>query len=239
MRDGGVPSVVIPPSAGGFYRDIAADMAGPCRLRRRRALDVKVARAAAEARSGVAFLRGIPGAVGETAAGRAARAYGGPVKHVFVSARAVAGDEPQVVTNGPAEMAFAYRRCGAPADRLHPGALCRLGGGPGRDPVRDAGITEQRFRHPQRSTPRSPSTLQEPARPLGLAAGRRGGVPKVQPIGAAQVTAAPAPSFASPSLGGATAADIETLGETVRERVKATRRGGRWSGRSSSWGVPV
>ena len=77
-------------------------------------LDVKLAQAAAEAGiAGLAFYRGIPGAVGG-ALRMNAGAYGAETKDVLVSCRGIdrTGDL-RVFTN--ADMGFTYRRC----------ALCR------------------------------------------------------------------------------------------------------------------
>ncbi|MDQ0471630.1 UDP-N-acetylmuramate dehydrogenase [Labrys wisconsinensis] len=231
VRDGGVPGVVI--RLGRGFQDIAAD--GLAVSAGAGAPDVKVARAAAEAGiRGLAFLRGIPGAVGG-ALRMNGGAYGGEVKDVFVSARAVARDG-RVVTLGPAEMAFAYRRCGAPADLVFTQA--RFAGSAG-DPAEILAemqkITEQRSATQPVNTRTGGSTFKNPpgrsAWQLVDGAGCRG-----LTIGAAQVS--PLHTNFLVNLGGATAADIETLGETVRERVKAT------SGVELEWeikrvGVPV
>src|SRR6185503_10635309 len=77
------------------------------------ALDAAVARAAAEAGiGGLEFLRGIPGTVGG-ALKMNAGCYGREIKDVFVEAKVVDG-RGNIVTLKPDDMAFVYRKTGAP-----------------------------------------------------------------------------------------------------------------------------
>jgi UDP-N-acetylmuramate dehydrogenase len=215
VRDGGVPGVVI--RLGRGFGEVAA--ADGARIRAGAAVpDVKVARAAQEAAiAGLAFLRGIPGAVGG-ALRMNGGAYGGETKDVLVAARGVdrAG---AIKTFANADMHYAYRHCGVPEEVIFTQALFQ--GAPG-DPAVIAAemdkITESREATQPIKSRTGGSTFKNPAGhkawQLIDAAGCRG-----LTIGAAQVS--PMHCNFLINLGGATAADIETLGETVRERVKA------------------
>src|SRR6202035_4343978 len=106
VRDGGVPGVVI--RLGRGFSDIAVE---GTRLRVGAAVpDVRVARAAQEAGvAGLAFMRGIPGAVGG-ALRMNGGAYGRETKDVLVEARGVdRGGAVRIFTN--AVMGFSYRHC--------------------------------------------------------------------------------------------------------------------------------
>jgi UDP-N-acetylmuramate dehydrogenase len=179
--------------------------------------DVKVARAAQEAGiSGLAFLRGIPGAIGG-ALRMNGGAYGGETKDALVEARGVdrRGRLRQLTL---ADMHYSYRHCGAPDDIIFTQAL--LQGAPG-----DAGaiaaemdkITESREATQPVKSRTGGSTFKNPPRhkawQLIDAAGCRG-----LTIGDAQVSTLHCNFLIN--RGGASAADIETLGETVRRRVK-------------------
>jgi UDP-N-acetylmuramate dehydrogenase len=214
VRDGGVPGVVIRLGRG-FGEVVVEDGA---RIRAGTAVpDVKVARAAQEASiAGLAFLRGIPGAVGGVLRMNGG-AYGGETKDVLIEARAV--DRAGTIhTLGNADMHYAYRHCGAPEDIVFTQALFQ--GAPG-DPAAIAAdmdkITESREATQPIKSRTGGSTFKNPpghkAWQLIDAAGCRG-----LTIGAAQVS--PMHCNFLINLGGATAADIETLGETVRQRVK-------------------
>jgi UDP-N-acetylmuramate dehydrogenase len=215
VRDGGVPGVVIRLGRG-FGEVVVEDGA---RIRAGAAVpDVKVARAAQEAAiAGLAFLRGIPGAVGG-ALRMNGGAYGGETKDVLFAARGV--DRAGTLrTFANADMRYAYRHCGVPEDVVFTQALFQ--GSPG-DPAAIAAemdkITESREATQPIKSRTGGSTFKNPpghkAWQLIDAAGCRG-----LTIGAAQVSEMHCNFLIN--LGGATAADIETLGETVRERVKA------------------
>jgi UDP-N-acetylmuramate dehydrogenase len=231
VRDGGVEGVVIRlgKGFGAIATDATTVTAGAA------APDVKVARAAAEAGiAGLSFLRGIPGAIGG-ALRMNGGAYGGEVKDVFVSARGVRRDG-SIVTLGPADMAFAYRKCGAPDDIVFTEG--RFEGRPGDRQAILAemqAITDQRSASQPVNTRTGGSTFKNPpghsAWKLVDEAGCRG-----LRVGDAQVS--PMHTNFLVNLGAATASDIETLGETVRQRVKDR------SGVSLEWeirriGVPV
>src|SRR6201981_1389872 len=107
VRDGGVPGVVI--RLGRGFSEIAVEGA---RVRVGAAVpDVRVARAAQEAGiAGLAFMRGIPGAVGG-ALRMNGGAYGRETKDVLTEARGV-DRSGAIGTFTNAEMGFNYRHCG-------------------------------------------------------------------------------------------------------------------------------
>jgi len=180
--------------------------------------DVKVARAAQEAGiAGLSFLRGIPGAIGG-ALRMNAGAYGGETKDRLVSARGVDG-RAAVGDYSNAEMGFGYRHCGVAEDVIFTEALFQ--GEPGdRDQIAAEmnKITESREASQPVKSRTGGSTFKNPpghkAWQLIDAAGCRG-----LRIGDAQVSELHCNFLIN--LGDAAARDIETLGETVRERVKA------------------
>jgi UDP-N-acetylmuramate dehydrogenase len=215
VRDGGVPGVVI--RLGRGFGEVA--VVDGARIRAGAAVpDVKVARAAQEAAiAGLSFLRGIPGAVGG-ALRMNGGAYGGETKDVLIEARAIdRAGTIHTLTN--VDMRYAYRHCGVPDDVIFTQALFQ--GAPG-DPTVIAAemdkITESREATQPIKSRTGGSTFKNPpghkAWQLIDAAGCRG-----LTIGAAQVSQMHCNFLIN--LGGATAADIETLGETVRERVNA------------------
>jgi UDP-N-acetylmuramate dehydrogenase len=213
VRDGGVPGVVI--RLGRGFGEIAIE---DVRVRAGGALpDVKVARTAQEAGiAGLSFLRGIPGAIGG-ALRMNGGAYGRETKDTLIEARAVdrAG---RVHVLGNADMHYAYRHCGAPDDYIFTQATFR---GERGDPVVIAAemdkITELREATQPIKSRTGGSTFKNPpghrAWQLIEAAACRG-----LRIGDAQVSDMHCNFLIN--LGKATAADIETLGEAVRRRVK-------------------
>lgn len=217
VRDGGVPGVVIRLSAKGFGE---VTVEGGYRLRVGAATpDVKAARTAAEAGiDGLAFYRGIPGAIGG-ALRMNAGAHGGETKDALVEARGVdrSGDI-RVFSN--ADMGFAYRHCAAPGDVIFTQALFQ--GRPG-DPKAILAemdrITEAREAAQPIKEKTGGSTFKNPeghkAWRLIDEAGCRGLI-----VGDAQVSEMHCNFLIN--RGAATAADIEALGETVRRRVRET-----------------
>ena len=215
VRDGGVPGVVI--RLGRGFGDIAVE---GLNLRAGAAVpDVKVARAAQEAGlSGLSFLRGIPGGIGG-ALRMNGGAYGREVKDALLEARAVdrAG---RVHTLSNDEMGFSYRHCAVSEGCVFTQALFRAERGDAALIAAEMEkITEAReATQPVRSRTGG-STFKNPpgqkAWQLIDAAGCRG-----LRVGDAQVSEMHTNFLIN--LGKATAADIETLGETVRRRVKET-----------------
>jgi UDP-N-acetylmuramate dehydrogenase len=213
VRDGGVPGVAV--RLGRGFNAIAAEnlnvRAGAA------APDVRVARAAQEAGiAGLSFMRGIPGGIGG-ALRMNGGAYGRETKDALVEARAVdRRGRTHVLTN--ANMGFSYRHCGAPDDFIFTQALFA---GQRGDPAVIAAemekITESREATQPIKSRTGGSTFKNPpgqkAWQLIDAAGCRG-----LRIGDAQVSEMHCNFLIN--LGNATAANIETLGETVRARVR-------------------
>ena len=216
VRDGGVPGVVI--RLGRRFSDITVEEGS--RIRAGAAVpDVKVARAAQEAAiAGLSFLRGIPGAIGG-ALRMNGGAYGSETKDVLVAARSVDRDG-RIRSFTLAEMQYTYRHCGVPEDVIFTQALFQ--GTPGDPAVIGAEmdqITESReATQPIRSRTGGSTFKNPPGRKawqLIEAAGCRG-----LTVGAAQVSELHCNFLIN--QGGASAADIETLGEMVRSRVRET-----------------
>ncbi|MCX7310914.1 MAG: UDP-N-acetylmuramate dehydrogenase [Hyphomicrobiales bacterium] len=213
VRDGGIPGVVV--RLGRGFSEISVDgvrvVAGAA------VPDVRVARAAQEAGvAGLAFMRGIPGAVGG-ALRMNGGAYQGETKDILVEARAV-DRKGRIHTLSNADMYYTYRHCGAPEDYIFTQAV--FVGTPG-DPAAIAAamdkITESREATQPIKSRTGGSTFKNPpdrkAWQLVDAAGCRGLI-----VGGAQVSELHCNFLIN--LGNATASDIETLGETVRTRVK-------------------
>ena len=213
VRDGGVPGVTIRLGRGFNEVTIEEDRvtAGSAML------DAMVARAAQKAGlAGLAFFSGIPGTIGG-ALRMNGGAYGAETKDVLIEARGVdrAGN---IRSYSNAEMGFSYRHCGVPEDVIFTSATFQ-----GRAGEADAIAAEMAEikRKREESQPRNRtggSTFKNPpghsAWKLVDDAGCRG-----LKVGQAQVS--PLHSNFLISLDGATASDIESLGETVRARVKA------------------
>jgi UDP-N-acetylmuramate dehydrogenase len=232
VRDGGVPGVVI--RLGRGFGNVTPEP--DHRLRAGTAVpDIKLARAAADAGvAGLAFYRGIPGSVGG-ALRMNAGAHGSETKDVLIEASAV-DLQGRRHTLSLADMKFTYRHCGVPADWIFTEALFQ--GTPG-DPAKILEemneVAEYRDANQPIKERTGGSTFKNPpgssAWKLIDAAGCRG-----FRVGGASVSAMHCNFLIND--GGATAEDIERLGETVRARVKEA------SGVTLQWeivrlGVPV
>jgi UDP-N-acetylmuramate dehydrogenase len=214
VRDGGVPGVTI--RLGRGFNDVAAE--GGERVRAGAAVpDLRVARAAQEAGiAGLAFMRGIPGAVGG-ALRMNGGAYGRETRDVLIEARGV-DRQGRARTFSNDDMHYSYRHCGAPEDVIFTEAL--FAGVPGDRTAITAEmdkITQSREATQPIKSRTGGSTFKNPdghkAWQLIDAAGCRG-----LTVGGAQVSELHCNFLIN--LGDATAADIETLGETVRKRVR-------------------
>jgi UDP-N-acetylmuramate dehydrogenase len=214
VRDGGVPGVVV--RLGRGFNDIKTEdshrVASGTAM-----LDVMVARAAQNAGiAGLAFLSGIPGTIGG-ALRMNGGAYGGETKDVLVEARGL-DRQGHVRSFSNAEMGFSYRHCGVPDDVIFTAAVFQgRPGNPEQIAAEMAAIKTKR----EKTQPRNRtggSTFKNPpghsAWKLVDEAGCRG-----LTVGGAQVSELHSNFLIN--LGGASAADIETLGEIVRARVKA------------------
>ncbi len=213
VRDGGVHGVVVRLARG--FSDIVIDGDGV--IAGAGALDVTVAERAAEAvLGGLEFLSGIPGSIGGAVAMNAG-AYGGDIA-ACLDWVDIATRDGQLVRVPAARLALAYRHAALP-----PGGIAvraRLRATPG-----DAGLIAARMdsirasreaTQPTRartggSTFRNPPGMK--AWELIDAAGCRG-----LTHGGAAVSAKHCNFLLN--TGDATASDIETLGETVRARVR-------------------
>ena len=214
VRDGGIEGVVI--RLGRGFNEVMVE--DGCRIRAGVAVpDVKVARAAQEAGiAGLSFMRGIPGGIGG-ALRMNGGAYGRETRDALIEARGVdRTGNIRVFSN--ADMHYSYRHCGAPEDVIFTQALFQ--GTPGDRAIIAAEmdkITEAREATQPIRSRTGGSTFKNPAGhkawQLIDAAGCRG-----LKVGDAQVSELHCNFLIN--RGNATAHDIETLGETVRERVK-------------------
>jgi UDP-N-acetylmuramate dehydrogenase len=214
VRDGGVPGVVI--RLGRGFSDIKLEPNHRIRVGTA-ALDVRVARFAADnSIDGLTFLRGIPGTIGG-ALRMNGGAYGGETKDVLIEARAVDRTGTiHVLSNS--DMHYSYRHCGAPEDLIFTEALFQ--GRPGDRAAISAAmdkITESREATQPIKSRTGGSTFKNPpgqkSWQLIDKAGMRGFA-----IGAAKVSDLHCNFLINE--GGASAADIEAVGETVRKKVK-------------------
>jgi len=213
VRDGGVPGVVI--RLGRGFNDI--EPLGGARIRVGAAVpDVRLAQAAAQAGiAKLAFYRGIPGTVGG-ALRMNAGAHGGETKDVLVEARAVDRSGSIHVFDN-AGMGFTYRHCGVPNDHIFTQAIFEgVPGDPAEIERAMQGVAEYREANQPIKSRTGGSTFKNPpgksAWRLIDEAGCRG-----FRVGGAHMSEMHCNFLINDQ--NATAADIETLGETVRGRV--------------------
>jgi UDP-N-acetylmuramate dehydrogenase len=215
VRDGGIPGVVI--RLGRGFGEIAAEPGH--RIRAGAAVpDARLARAAAEAGiAGLAFYRGIPGAIGG-ALRMNAGAHGRETRDVLVEARAV--DRTGAIHLLPlAEMNLSYRHSGVPAGWTFTEALFQGSTG---DPAAILAEMDEVARYREANQPirerTGGSTFKNPpgssAWKLIDAAGCRG-----LRVGGAKVSEMHCNFLINDR--NASAEDIERLGETVRARARA------------------
>jgi UDP-N-acetylmuramate dehydrogenase len=214
VRDGGVPGVVI--RLGKAFAEVSVEPGQRIRAGAG-APDVKVASTAAKAGlAGLAFFRGIPGSIGG-ALRMNGGAYGGETRDVLVEAVGVTRTGERV-TLANADMGFTYRHSAVPDDVIFTQATFE--GQPGDPATIQAemnAITEARSSTQPVNTRTGGSTFKNPpghkAWQVIDAAGCRG-----LRVGAAQVSELHCNFLIN--HGGASAADIEALGEEVRRRVR-------------------
>ncbi|MDP1730009.1 MAG: UDP-N-acetylmuramate dehydrogenase [Devosia sp.] len=216
IRDGGLDGVVIRLSAKGFG---SVEVLDNHRLRVGTALpDVKVAAAAAEAGiDGLTFYRGIPGGIGG-ALYMNAGCYGTETRERMVELRAVTR-EGEIVTLSNADLGYRYRKSNGPRGAVFTSAVYEgFPGNPEEILGRMREITEKRESSQPTKARTGGSTFKNPegqsSWKLIDEAGCRG-----LTVGGAQVSELHCNFLLN--LGDATALDIETLGETVRNRVRA------------------
>lgn len=216
VRDGGVPGVVI--RLGRGFADVTEEPGHRVRAGTA-ALDVRVARFALERSiDALTFLRGIPGTIGG-ALRMNAGAYGGETKDILIEARAVdRSGMIHVLSN--ADMKYSYRHSGAPEDLVFTQALLQgRAGDPAAISAAMDKITESREATQPIKSRTGGSTFKNPpgnkSWQLIDKAGMRGFA-----VGPAKVSELHCNFLINE--GGATAAQIEELGETVRAKVKET-----------------
>ncbi|MFM7085014.1 MAG: UDP-N-acetylmuramate dehydrogenase [Hyphomicrobium sp.] len=213
VRDGGVRGVVIRLASG--FNQIKVE---GCRIKVGTGVpDVKVARAAAEAGiAGLSFYRGIPGSIGG-ALRMNAGAHGRETKDVFIEARALDRDGDLHILKKE-DMQFSYRHCNVPDDWIFTEATFE--GEVGNEAMIKKEMEEiAKYREDNQpirertggSTFKNPSG--QSAWKLVDAAGCRG-----LRVGGAKVSEMHCNFLINDQ--GATAEQIETLGETVRARVQ-------------------
>ncbi len=223
VRDGGIRGIVV--RLGRAFNGVEID--GDTVVAGAAALDAQVARRAAESGLDLTFLRTIPGSIGG-AIRMNAGCYGSYVADHLIDAQAVTRQGARV-TLTPADLHFGYRETHLPADwvitsarlratpgdpdRLHARMADQLARRDESQPTRErsAGST---FRNPAgfSSTGQSDDVHDLKAWSLIDRAGLRG-----HSWGGAQMSEKH-PNFLL-NTGGATAAELEALGELVRRRV--------------------
>ncbi len=213
VRDGGVEGVVIRLGRGFNEVSVKGDL-----VKTGTAVpDVKVSRIAADAGlAGLAFYRGVPGAIGG-ALRMNAGAYGRETKDALIEARAVdRKGKLHVMQN--ADFGYSYRYSSAPKDFIFTRAIFRGEVGNARAIAAEMEkITEARESTQPIKSRTGGSTFKNPpghkAWQLIDIAGCRGLV-----VGDAQVSEMHCNFLIN--RGNATGTDIENLGEEVRRRVK-------------------
>ena len=228
VRDGGLRAVVI--RLGRGFNTITCDAEAGLVTAGAAALDAHVARRAAEAELDLTFLRTIPGSIGG-ALRMNAGCYGSYMADHFMRAQAVLRDGTQI-TIGPDDIQFAYRQTDLPEGAVITSVTLRAEAGdpeglatrmqeqlakrdatqPTKD--RSAGST---FRNPAgySSTGQADDSHELKAWKVIDEAGMRGAR-----VGGAQMSEMHSNFMIN--TGGASADDLERLGEEVRKKVFKT-----------------
>jgi UDP-N-acetylmuramate dehydrogenase len=227
VRDGGLRAVVVrlsPRRFGQIEVDGQMVTAGAA------ALDARVANAAAAADVDLTFLRTIPGSIGG-AVRMNAGCYGSYVADVFVSAKAVLRDGTKV-TLTPKDLGFAYRQSSLPHGAVL--TYVTLRGAPGAAEALQARMQDQLAKRDATQPTKERSAGSTFRNPAGFSStGRADDVHELKAwkvideadmrgarLGGAQMSEKH-PNFLI-NTGGATAADLEGLGEEVRKKVYAS-----------------
>ncbi|MEX1234119.1 MAG: UDP-N-acetylmuramate dehydrogenase [Roseovarius sp.] len=226
VRDGGLRAVVI--RLGRGFNSIEVD--GTHVTAGAAALDAHVAKRAAEAGVDLTFLRTIPGAIGG-ALRMNAGCYGTYTADAFVSARAITR-QGEIVTLSAQDLNFRYRQTDLPEGWvLVSGTFTGPEGDPGELAARMQAQLKKRDETQPTKDRTAGSTFRNPAGfsstgaegdthelkawkvidDAGMRGARRGGA-QMSPMH---------PNFLV-NTGGATAADLEGLGEDVRKKVFQT-----------------
>ena len=214
VRDGGVPGVVA--RLGRGFNEIKVEeghrvVAGTAML------DVMVARAAQAAGiAGLAFYSGIPGSIGG-ALRMNGGAYGGETKDVLIEARGI-DRQGNIRTFSNAEMGFSYRHCGVAEDVIFTAAVFQgSAGDPEAIAAEMASIKTKR----EKTQPRNRTGGSTFKNPPGHSAWKLVDDADCRGLKVGQAKVSELHSNFLINMEGASAADIEMLGETVRERVNA------------------
>jgi UDP-N-acetylmuramate dehydrogenase len=214
VRDGGVPGVVV--RLGRGFNAVSIEQEHRIRVGTAM-LDVMVARAARDAGiAGLAFYSGIPGTVGG-ALRMNGGAYGGETMDVLIETRGV-DRQGNLRTFSNADMDFTYRHCGVPDDVIFTQALFQ--GRAGEVDAISAEMAEIKKKR-EASQPRNRTGGSTFKNPPGMSAWKLVDEAGCRGLQIGQAKVSDLHSNFLISLDGATAKDIETLGETVRARVKA------------------
>lgn len=216
IRDGGIDGVVIRLPGKAFG---AIEILEDHRLRVGAALpDVKVATAAAEAGiDGLSFYRGIPGGIGG-ALYMNAGCYGTETRERVAELRAVTR-QGEIITLSNADMGYRYRKSNGPRGAIFTSAVYQGIAGDKDDILkRMREITETRESSQPTRARTGGSTFKNPEGQSSWKLIDDAGCRGLQ-IGDAQMSEMHANFLLN--LGNADAHDIETLGETVRNRVRA------------------
>jgi UDP-N-acetylmuramate dehydrogenase len=215
VRDGGVPGVVI--RLGRGFSEITVE---GLTLRAGTAVpDVKVARAAADAGiRGLAFYRGIPGSIGG-ALRMNAGAHGRETKDCLVSARAV-DQSGTIHVLSLADMGFTYRHSAVPDDWIFTEATYA---GEAADPSEILkemdDVAEYREKNQPIKERTGGSTFKNPAGHSAWKLVDQAGCRGLR-VGGAKVSEMHCNFLINDRQ--ASGEDVETLGETVRARVRET-----------------
>ncbi len=214
VRDGGIAGLVIRLSGKGFGQIEVADnqtihvgTAVP---------DIRLAKAAGEAGiAGFSFYRGIPGCVGG-ALRMNAGAHGGETRDLLVEAHALDRQGKRHILSN-ADLGYAYRHCSAPKDFIFTRAVYRGTPGEPADLLEEMAEVARYREEVQPVKERTGgSTFKNPPGHSAWRviddAGFRG-----HRVGAAQMSEKHCNFMIN--TGGASALDLETLGETVRAGV--------------------
>jgi UDP-N-acetylmuramate dehydrogenase len=217
VRDGGIPGVVIRLGAAFRHCDIAWDGDDAHVRVGAGAIDISVARDCRDAGvGGLEFLSGVPGTIGG-ALRMNAGAYGREMADVTVAAEALDGRGARHRLT-PADLGFSYRHSAAPEDYVFIAATLKGRRGEARDIARHmAEIETSRENSQPLRTRTGGSTFTNPPGQKAWELIDRAGCRGLR-RGGAMVSEKHCNFLIN--TGGATAADIEGLGEEVRRRVK-------------------
>jgi UDP-N-acetylmuramate dehydrogenase len=214
VRDGGVPGVVI--RLGRGFNEVT--IGAHCRIEAGAGVpDLKVALAAQQAGlAGLAFLRGIPGAIGG-ALRMNAGAYGREIKDVLIAAHGI-DRQGQARVFSAAEMGFGYRHCGLSEDVVLTRAVLQAVAGDQQQIAAEMqAITEARAATQPVKSRTGGSTFKNPPGAKAWELIDRAGCRGLR-LGEAEVSELHCNFLIN--RGEASAHDIEALGELVRGRVR-------------------